>query len=79
MLDEDSLKQLNELKVRKLPKKLQGGLIHRYTVNWKSGGIDPTHDEHKEYLDKFCDDFIESMKSLIQESWKSDEKQKMQD
>ncbi len=40
---------------------------HQYTIPWTDGGIDPsTNQDHKDYVDKMCSDFVSSVKGLIE-------------
>ncbi|CAL1546622.1 unnamed protein product, partial [Lymnaea stagnalis] len=40
--------------------------VQSYSVQWRDGGIQPdSHTEHREYLTRFCSDFVTGVKSLI--------------
>ena len=55
---------LKKLKTDKLPHWLPASNQHSFDVLWKfDTGINP--DLNKEYIDKFCDSFHESMKNLV--------------
>lgn len=57
------LKDLTELKI---PSILQNkGFTHRYEISWTPNGVDPEEVSHREYLEKFAADFVETIKQLI--------------
>ena len=62
----DSKTLREDLIENKIPSVLKKSAIKSFCVPWKPGGIDPTaHPEHKAYLQKFCNSFIEDMSDMI--------------
>ncbi|XP_052688159.1 NACHT domain- and WD repeat-containing protein 1-like isoform X1 [Crassostrea angulata] len=53
----------------KLKQKVDQKYIHEYSINWLPNGIDPAASEdHKAYLDKFCENFYTDLKNMIEDA-----------
>ncbi|XP_048764016.2 NACHT domain- and WD repeat-containing protein 1-like [Ostrea edulis] len=51
----------------KVKQKIDADFIHNYTVQWLPNGIDPkASEDHKAYLDNFCQDFYTNLKNMIE-------------
>ncbi|XP_061198397.1 NACHT domain- and WD repeat-containing protein 1-like [Saccostrea echinata] len=51
----------------KVRQKIEPNYFHEYTVKWLPNGIDPkASEDHKKYLDNFCEDFYNDLKSQIE-------------
>ena len=69
MIDEDVSKLRESLFEDKICKKLGSSNIESYSLSWGHTGINPeVHEEDKQYLDKFCGDFISDCSAMIEKA-----------
>jgi hypothetical protein len=66
-------KEVEKLKVAlfedKICRKLSQSNIKQYSIHWMPEGVNPDNtEEHREYLNTFCQDFISDCKALIQKA-----------
>ncbi|XP_070570769.1 NACHT domain- and WD repeat-containing protein 1-like isoform X2 [Ptychodera flava] len=66
LLDEEAQALLAKLKREKLISRMSKGIVRKWSVPWTSNGMDPSNPRHKEYLEALCDEFIQSIKQLIE-------------
>lgn len=62
-IDEEAEKLLDRLKNSRIPTTLKSSNIFKYQVHWSSKGI--TRQDHREYIERFNNDFYASMKTQI--------------
>lgn len=66
-LDEEAVGFTTELKETKIPGKLPKENISVYEIKWEAEhGVNPDSSaEHRLYIDKLCDDFLRTLKQMI--------------
>ena len=65
---------LKSLKEEKIPERLASENIHKFTVPWVKGGIDPSHSIHSSYLKMFSDQVKLDVLTLIGRAHKTQNK-----
>lgn len=71
--DKGAKELLTSLKEEKMFKVLDKSNIYSYNIKWGENGVDShSSEEHHQYIDRFCQDFFEKMKSCIEISIKNE-------
>ncbi|KAK3752389.1 hypothetical protein QZH41_008593 [Actinostola sp. cb2023] len=60
-----NIRQLQDNLKSGITKALEGCNVVTYKVKWSDKGIDPNTEEHKTYLETFCSDFENMLKTMI--------------
>ena len=64
-VDKNAQRLLQQLKEERLPAALDQSNVHKYSIPWTSGGVNPNIDEHKLYLERFCKQVYTDVKRLV--------------
>ncbi len=63
--DEESKNLLDSFKSEYVPSRLSGKNLNFGSIKWTKNGVDVDNREHVQYLDQFCDYFVQNCKTLI--------------
>lgn len=67
-IDETAQVLLNSLQEEEIPQVLPANNVMQYDITWTDNGVDPVSTrQHKEYIEKLCNRFYETLCSMIQE------------
>lgn len=67
-IDETAQVLLNSLQEEEIPQVLPSNNVVQYDIPWTDNGVDPVSTrEHKEYIEKLCNRFYETLCGMIQE------------
>lgn len=79
-IDKTAKTLLKSLKEKQIPKVLDKSSIVSYDIKWGEKGVD-THscEEHAQYIDKLCQDFLAKMKDSIHKAIKERKNPKLDD
>ena len=71
-LDEEAVGFTEQLKETKIPGKLPQENISMYEIKWEAEhGVNPdSSSEHRQYIDQLCDDFLRTLKQMIDDGVK---------
>ena len=64
-MDAEAKTLLDNFKIEYVPSRLSSKNLHYYDIDWTENGVDVDNADHVQYLEQFCDTFVNNCKSLV--------------